>query len=301
MDAPDIYISRFYDRKSSFLHYRVISDSDDDDMILGTDPSVISATPPDSMATKRKLAQVEGGVKAKHARLDSWLLNKKAADSSENSASESVLSTSKTNKKGFKELFSFRAQNKRGDRASSCLFSSSTDSSPQAASVPKDKASPAVSRTASLFALTTSKPSEAGDQRASRTAGLFAKVGAPQAGRSSGRSSASEEASTSNLACLGKRKRDEVDSGSRQGSRTASLFEKRAKRPSVVHEVADSDSDGDSEAIARKASKLTIAKEEPVYQDSPVDVPSKMSLSQFQGPPAKENIPQIKTVSKIVS
>lgn len=227
-------------------------------------------------------------------------MNKKESsnDNGESLASESLFpSSSKTNKKGFKDLFSFRATKKETNKASNSLFSSNNDSSPQTASAPKDKGN--VSRTSSLFTNPTNKPSEAGDQKVSRTAGLFANVGGPRATRSSSNLfSDNQEPSTSKNSSVGKRKReDEVDSESKSGSRTATLFEKRVKRPSAVLEVPDFDSTDDFDPIPKKTSKLTVVEDIPIYQDSPVDVPSKMSLSQFQSAPAKENVTVVKTVS----
>ncbi|KAK7605532.1 hypothetical protein V9T40_007390 [Parthenolecanium corni] len=78
--------------------------------------------------------------------------------------------------------------------------------------------------------------------------------------------------------------------------RATNLFEKRAKRPNVVLEVLiDSDSNDDLEPISKKTSTLTLVDDAPGYQDSPVDVPSKMSLTKFQNAPPKENVTHVKT------
>lgn len=225
-------------------------------------------------------------------------MNKKeTTDSGESAASELLFpSSTRTTKKGFKDLFSFRATKKETTRASNTLFSSSNDSSPQTASAAKKNEN--TSRTSSSIT-NAAKPSDAGDQKASRTAGLFANAGSVRATRSSSNLfSGSQEPSTSRGLSANKRKReDEVDSGSKSSSRTANLFEKRAKRPSAVLEDADFDSSDDIDSIPKKTSKVIVVQDTPIYQDSPVDIPSKMSLSQFHGAPAKENVTVVKTVS----
>lgn len=204
-----------------------------------------------------------------------------------------------TNRKGFKDLFSFRGPKPETNRAFGNLFNSN-DSSPQSVSVPKNKEIVS-SRTGSLFNTTTNKPSEAGDQKANRTAGLFGNVSGVRSTRSSSSLIAdSQEPSTSKNPPSGKRKReDEVSSKAKSHFRATNLFEKRAKRPSVVLEVLiDSDSNDDLEPISKKTSTLTLVDDAPGYQDSPVDVPSKMSLTQFQNAPPKENVTHVKTVRK---